>query len=132
LGLRVRSVGSVSEMVGKWYGMVGCRGDALRKMHSEFGFRRKMCFDLAFDAIFQSRVRSSNKICSNCQLGLRVRSVGSVSEMVGKWYGMVGCRGDALRKMHSEFGFRRKMCFDLAFDAIFQSRVRSCPVLTVS
>nr|GEX80469.1 hypothetical protein [Tanacetum cinerariifolium] len=37
-----------------------------------------------------------------CQLGLGVRSVGSLSEMVGKWYGTVGCMGDALGKMHSK------------------------------
>nr|GFB72543.1 hypothetical protein [Tanacetum cinerariifolium] len=35
---------------------------------------------------------SFNEISSNCQLGLGVRSVGSVSVMVGKWYGTVGCR----------------------------------------
>nr|GEU78788.1 zinc finger, CCHC-type [Tanacetum cinerariifolium] len=39
-----------------------------------------------------------------CQLRLGVRSVGSVSEMVGKWYGAVGYKRDALGKMHSEFG----------------------------
>nr|GEV37214.1 hypothetical protein [Tanacetum cinerariifolium] len=51
----------------------------------------------------------ANRISSNSQLRLGVRIVGSVSEMVGKWYGTVGCRGNALGKMCSKSQRRKHL-----------------------
>nr|GEX45909.1 reverse transcriptase domain-containing protein [Tanacetum cinerariifolium] len=70
----------------------------------------------------------SNEVCSNCQLGLGVRSVGSVRVMVGKEYGMVGCRGNALGKMYSKSRIWQR--FDEYFSKTwdrFKDLLRACP-----